>query len=1119
MTMAVTFLFILLIVNIAYSSHQNRKTEFSRVSKYELIHIEPRPHDEQTKWFEFDAFNQHYKVELVMNNHMIAANIRHANIDPTKHKHQYFSSMTESCHYHGYVSNSNASSVVAVSLCPKRGIRGRITAFNETLIIYPSAYYLDLDTDKKCDYKLSDELIVYRLSDFTADHIQHNDIIQMPMQSAANRKTPKRRRRLYTASEPAYTEMLMITGPVRTRNYKEDYAEQWYQQLLADLTEMVNAVSAIYKGTDFGANVGRKNSITVVFKELEVIEAFDGIYKSLKPHKLYTNCELSDDAYDDTDLCAINGQDWLGTIQDWVYNNKDVSTFDHAQFMSDLRFKWSRSGRSTSRTLGWGNVGAMCRGSASVSDVSVVSEMGGNAHAIRTMAHELGHNYGMSHDGQPGEGAACPADAGLMGYSDGAGFSTCSIASMQKYFARANGLTCLGTGWNGARAENRFDNADIGIPITTSPTTKQPTTSPTRTGETLSPSAKPSVAPTRAPIVPSGCIRMGGFSSYFYDGVWMQSNDLYYEKQTYYFTNTYNGETNYLYFRDDVSFDGSSAVPSWYIGSQVGSLSVSMYCPQEDLYSCAGQFKRYNGNGWGVITSSTVAADCTQSPSKSPVSQPTQSPTTSDATPNPTQSPTKSTTATPTRDTISPTVSPTKSPVVASGCVRIDGIDDTFYNGVWIETDDSYNDKPYYIFRNAYGDDTYLYFRDDLRIRGGSASPSWFISSAVGSTSINAFCSQEDLLSCSGEFNRFMRGGWSIVSSSMIDTDCTSTPTCDKYQCLLTTGIPGYNGRWSPSGCINHEAYYTLSAGNNDDKYICFATDYRWIITTKLCSAYGDDLQALTLQETGDILDGGGWFVSDGDGSGSFTQSLGATISECNAHNALTIDDLSCLDDGNGYDTELCVYSNNTVLWNGYNTFERAALCHNDEAVYLYIVYDDATEHSVESVYYLFFHKQLLYSDSNETVGQWLISKGGMSVNSLAFCEKDELLECTGNEWKVRSNRLDDVSMDGLLFRIVDKYLTVSNGRCEDLDSHDDGYRKSLLTILCITVVGAMILIGFGICGIILRRDANQAQKVKVALEEAQGQVTKDESVDGEEEIVLDVSVERDGNYITYYDA
>eukprot|EP01083_Nonionella_stella_P002975 8487_1 len=1072
MTMAVTFLFILLIVNIAYSSHQNRKTEFSRVSKYELIHIEPRPHDEQTKWFEFDAFNQHYKVELVMNNHMIAANIRHANIDPTKHKHQYFSSMTESCHYHGYVSNSNASSVVAVSLCPKRGIRGRITAFNETLIIYPSAYYLDLDTDKKCDYKLSDELIVYRLSDFTADHIQHNDIIQMPMQSAANRKTPKRRRRLYTASEPAYTEMLMITGPVRTRNYKEDYAEQWYQQLLADLTEMVNAVSAIYKGTDFGANVGRKNSITVVFKELEVIEAFDGIYKSLKPHKLYTNCELSDDAYDDTDLCAINGQDWLGTIQDWVYNNKDVSTFDHAQFMSDLRFKWSRSGRSTSRTLGWGNVGAMCRGSASVSDVSVVSEMGGNAHAIRTMAHELGHNYGMSHDGQPGEGAACPADAGLMGYSDGAGFSTCSIASMQKYFARANGLTCLGTGWNGARAENRFDNADIGIPITTSPTTKQPTTSPTRTGETLSPSAKPSVAPTRAPIVPSGCIRMGGFSSYFYDGVWMQSNDLYYEKQTYYFTNTYNGETNYLYFRDDVSFDGSSAVPSWYIGSQVGSLSVSMYCPQEDLYSCAGQFKRYNGNGWGVITSSTVAADCTQSPSKSPVSQPTQSPTTSDATPNPTQSPTKSTTATPTRDTISPTVSPTKSPVVASGCVRIDGIDDTFYNGVWIETDDSYNDKPYYIFRNAYGDDTYLYFRDDLRIRGGSASPSWFISSAVGSTSINAFCSQEDLLSCSGEFNRFMRGGWSIVSSSMIDTDCTSTPTCDKYQCLLTTGIPGYNGRWSPSGCINHEAYYTLSAGNNDDKYICFATDYRWIITTKLCSAYGDDLQALTLQETGDILDGGGWFVSDG--SGSFTQSVGAATSECNDNSAFHFDDLGCLDDN---DIEnVCVYSNNiTALWNGSRTFESGSVCRNSARVYMNVAYNDSATDgtegikSVESVYYLFFHEQLVYSDSDVTVGQWRISKNRMSIDSIALCEKEDVLECTDSSWETVH----------LFVRSVDKKLSISNGKCgvESVSRSSSNWWKDLdvkSKVYCAVVAIIAVVL---LCVFCLKRNDNKKLK------------------------------------------
>merc|ERR1719295_1613983 len=176
----------------------------------------------------------------------------------------------------------------------------------------------------------------------------------------------------------------------------------------------------------------------------------------MAPTKRFSNCPLSSNSYDDSDECAVVGNEWLGLISNWIWNNMDSASYDNVQFITDIMFNWNACTGSNgnsyvcSRTLGWGNIGVVCRGSGSVSVNSVVPSFGGNDAAVGTIAHELGHNFGLYHDGQSGPAASCCADCGLMGYGDNHDeFSTCSLDGMEDYFnGWGHGMSCLGSGWN-----------------------------------------------------------------------------------------------------------------------------------------------------------------------------------------------------------------------------------------------------------------------------------------------------------------------------------------------------------------------------------------------------------------------------------------------------------------------------------------------------------------------------------------------------------------------------------------------------------------------------------------------------------------------------------------------
>merc|ERR1719229_1032227 len=198
----------------------------------------------------------------------------------------------------------------------------------------------------------------------------------------------------------------------------------------------------------------------------------------------------------------------------------DTSDYDNVQFITDIKFEWYSCGAYVcSRTLGWGNIGVVCRGSSSASTNSVVEDFGGNDAAVGTIAHELGHNFGLYHDGQSGPASSCGENDGLMGYGDNSDtFSTCSLDSMSTYFnGGGSGLVCLGEGWDGSVKTNI--GSAVSVP------TAAPVVIPT----------KPPTPPTPAPTygTADSCINVEINNYANFNGVWDAIDGGYDGKEAY----------------------------------------------------------------------------------------------------------------------------------------------------------------------------------------------------------------------------------------------------------------------------------------------------------------------------------------------------------------------------------------------------------------------------------------------------------------------------------------------------------------------------------------------------------------------------------------------------------
>ena len=107
-----------------------------------------------------------------------------------------------------------------------------------------------------------------------------NDIVKQSKKMKENFKKSTKHNRKLLLENSNYCEFLAIVDPWWYETYYNNYGENYFDNLLSQLSDIVNGMSSLFYQTDWGDSVG---TIEVEFVAILVIRSFTGDYASLQP--------------------------------------------------------------------------------------------------------------------------------------------------------------------------------------------------------------------------------------------------------------------------------------------------------------------------------------------------------------------------------------------------------------------------------------------------------------------------------------------------------------------------------------------------------------------------------------------------------------------------------------------------------------------------------------------------------------------------------------------------------------------------------------------------------------------------------------------------------------------
>merc|ERR1712087_146075 len=198
-------------------------------------------------------------------------------------------------------------------------------------------------------------------------------------------------------------------------------------------------------------------------------------------------------------------------------------------------------------------------------------------------------------------------------------------------------------------------------------------------------------------------------------------------------------------------------------------------------------------------------------------------------------------------------------------------------------------------------------------------------------------------------------------------------------------------------------------------------------------------------------------------------------------------------------------------------------LCLNEKPIFELTIYNDSNsldlgngfvvDQSVSAVYYL--HYQLITTSVGaDATGMWMVSKDEISVNFVAVCVREDILDCSASAWEVMTTQggdeetdADNVVQTGLLVQRVDEAMSVQRGSCEEISASESGGDDDSMVVVVVIVVFVVLCCRMGTAGLAFWC-CSRANRGKATIDGADPQ-TATATAEAQAEPEIEVSMER----------
>ncbi|KAJ8924447.1 hypothetical protein NQ315_007244 [Exocentrus adspersus] len=243
----------------------------------------------------------------------------------------------------------------------------------------------------------------------------------------------RRKRETFPDGAPAFVETAVFVDRDLFDHMKSNFPVDTERELIRFVLAMINAVQLLYHDPSLG------RPVNFVLKRLEILkEEAAGL---LRPP--------------DIDRFLSNFCNWQRTKN--PVGDREPLHWDHALILTGLDlYVRGKHGKISSQVVGLAPVSGMCTASSSCT----VNE-GRHFESVYVVAHEIGHNLGMRHDGPLAEND-CDPSGYIMSPTLGSGkitWSTCSKKYLQKFLDTPQSRCLLDHGSSAGQLDHSAEGA------------------------------------------------------------------------------------------------------------------------------------------------------------------------------------------------------------------------------------------------------------------------------------------------------------------------------------------------------------------------------------------------------------------------------------------------------------------------------------------------------------------------------------------------------------------------------------------------------------------------------------------------------------------------------------